>query len=304
MSLLHALPTLLLCLALSAVAGAQAPHSQHAHPDARTPDGGTTTEPQPTASGSAASSGHSESAPPPTSVIVPPWIPEVTDDMRRVAFPEVHGHATHDRRINSFVLFDQLEWRAGNGPGAWSWSNTGWVGGDLNRLWFRTEGEGADGRMAGARVHGLYGRAVARWWDVVAGLRQDLQPGAQTWLAVGVQGLAPGFFDVEATAYLSDEGQTAAHLAVEYDLLITNRLVLQPVVEIDVYGESNASLGVGSGLSAAAAGLRLRYQFTREFAPYLGVSWVKAQGDTAALPDDADVANGTPRLVTGVRLWF
>jgi copper resistance protein B len=150
----------------------------------------------------------------------------------------------------------------------------------------------------------LYGRAIARWWDVVGGVRQDVQPGAQTWLAIGVQGLAPGFFDVQATAYLSDEGQTAAHLELKYDALITNRVVLQPVVELEAYGKPNAALRVGSGISTAAAGLRLRYQLTRELAPYVGVSWVKALGDTAELADDKHRSNGLPRLVTGVRLWF
>jgi copper resistance protein B len=248
--------------------------------------------------------GHVESAPPPASVVTPPWVAEVTDEMRQAAFPDVQGHAAHDRHVNGFVLFDQLEWRSGNGPGTLSWSNTGWVGGDIHRLWFRTEADVTDAGADDGRVHALYGRAIARWWDVVGGVRQDVQPGAQTWLAVGVQGLAPGFFDVEATAYLSDEGQTAAHLEVEYDVLITNRVVLQPVVEMEFYGKSNASIGVGSGMSSAAAGLRLRYQLTREFAPYVGVAWVKALGDTANLADDSDLANGAPRLVTGVRVWF
>ena len=158
--------------------------------------------------------------------------------------------------------------------------------------------------MAGARAQVFYGRAIARWWDVVGGVRQDIQPGAQTWLAVGVQGLAPGFFDVEATAYLSDEGQTAAHAEIGYDLMITNRVVLQPVMEMDVYGKPNASIGVASGVSTGEAGLRLRYQFTREFAPYIGVSWVRAFGGTADVGQDAGVPNGAPRLVTGVRVWF
>jgi len=150
----------------------------------------------------------------------------------------------------------------------------------------------------------LYGRAVARWWDVVAGVRQDFQPGAQTWLAVGVQGLAPGFFEVQATAYLSDAGQTAAHVELDYDLLITNRLVLQPTLEVSLYGKPNASIGVGSGLSSGAAGLRLRYHIRREFAPYVGVSWVRAFGDTADIAHHEDIPNGAPRFVAGARVWF
>lgn len=247
--------------------------------------------------------GHLESAPPPPRVALPAFIPPVTEEMRRSAFPDVHGHAAHDRAINTFVLFDQLEWRAGRGPNGVSWSNSGWVGGDLHRLWFRTEGEGDRDRLGEAQAELLYGRAVARWWDVVAGIRQDVQPGAQTWLAFGVQGLAPGFFEVEATAYVSDAGQTAAHFELEYDLLLTNRLILQPTVEATVYGKSNASLGVGRGLSSGEAGFRLRYEFRREIAPYVGVTWVRTFGRTRDL-GHAEEADGQPRLVTGLRLWF
>lgn len=234
---------------------------------------------------------------------LPPFIPAVTDEMRAAAFPDVHGHESHDRRINGFVLFDQLEWQAGNGPGRLSWSNTGWVGGDINRLWFRTEGDGGDGGMDDARAHVLYGLAFARWWDVVVGVRQDFSPGAQTWIAAGVQGLAPGFFEVEATAYLSGDAQTAVHVGVGYDVLLTNRLVLQPRISMDLYGKSNSSLGVSSGLSSADGGVRLRYHVTREIAPYVGVSWARSFGDGSEARQDA-APNGAPRLVTGVRVWF
>jgi copper resistance protein B len=234
---------------------------------------------------------------------LPAFVPPVTDEMRAAAFPDVHGHSAHDRRVNGFVLFDQLEWRSGNGPGSLAWSNIGWVGGDINRLWFRSDVDGGSDGLDEAQAHVLYGRAIARWWDVVAGVRQDFQPGAQTWLAVGIQGLAPGFFEVEATAYLSDEGQAAAHVEVEYDLMLTNRLVLQPTVEVNLYGKPNASLGVSSGLSDGGAGLRLRYHVTREFAPYVGVSWSRTFGETSDA-HGTDVPNGAPRFVTGARVWF
>ncbi len=253
--------------------------------------------------GSLAPTGHLVSEPPPARVDLPAFVPPVTEDMRRAAFPDVHGHASHDRMVNTFVLFDQLEGQFGNGPGSVAWSQAGWVGGDINRVWFRTEGDGADGRLHEGDAHVLYGRAVARWWDVVGGVRQDFQPGAQTWLAFGVQGLAPGFFEVQATAYVSDAGQTAARFELEYDLLITNRLVLQPVVEANLYGKTNAALGVGRGLSSAEAGVRLRYEFRREFAPYVGVTWGRTFVATTDLAGD-EGAGGRPRLVTGLRLWF
>lgn len=260
------------------------------------------TGPAPAPGTPAARVGHLESAPPPERVELPPFIPPVSEAMRAAAFPEVHGHASHDRAINTFALVDQLEWRSGRGGDGPAWSASGWVGGDINRLWFRSEGEAEGGDVGGASAHLLYGRAVARWWDVVGGIRQDLQPGAQTWLALGVQGLAPGFFEVEATAYVSDAGQTAAHLEIEYDLLLTNRLVLQPVIEANLYGRPNPGLGVGRGLSTAEAGFRLRYEIRREFAPYVGLTWERRFGRTRDLSDDE--ANGAPRLVTGVRVWF
>ncbi|BCS32341.1 copper resistance protein B [Luteitalea sp. TBR-22] len=245
--------------------------------------------------------GHLESAPPPASVILPPWVPEITDEMRRAAVPAPHGHEAHDRRTNAFVLFDRLEWQSGGAEGL-AWGNRGWVGGDINRAWFRTEGEGGDDGVGEADVELLYGRAVHRWWDVVGGVRQDIRPDARTWLAVGVQGLAPYFFEVEATAYVSDGGRTAARFEVEYELLLTNRLILQPRGEITLFGKDDPEAGVGAGLSTGEIGMRLRYEFRREFAPYLGVSWVRAFGDTRQL--DADAPAGAPRLVLGVRTWF
>jgi len=248
--------------------------------------------------------GHVESAPPPASVALPSFIPPVSEAMRAAAFPDVRGHAAHDRAVNTFVLVDQFEWRSGRGADGLAWSGSGWVGGDVNRLWFRSEGDVEGGTVGEASAHLLYGRAVARWWDLVVGVRQDLQPGTQAWGAVGVQGLAPGFFEVEATAYVSDAGQAAVHLEVEYDLLITNRLVLQPLLEVNVYGRNNPGLGVGRGLSTAEAGFRLRYEIRRELAPYVGLTWARPFGRTRDLLGDDLEASGSPRLVTGLRVWF
>ncbi len=238
---------------------------------------------------------------------LPAFIAPVTAEMREAAFPQVHGHAAHDTRVNAFVLFDGVEWRSGRGQDGVSWRNTGWVGGDIHRFWFRSEGDAGDGSLRHAQVHALYGVAVARWWDAVVGVRQDVQPGAATWLAFGIQGLAPGFFHVEATGYIGSEARTAAHVEVSYDLLLTNRLVLQPTAELTLHGRDHDTLGVARGFSSGEAGLRLRYHVTREVAPYVGVTWVRAigAGDTghgaATPPRDVRWA---PGLVTGVRVWF
>lgn len=241
----------------------------------------------------------------PARVELPSFIPPVTDADRKAAFPDVKGHAVHDNAVNSFVLFDQLEWQAGGGNAGLSWDNKGWIGRDRDRFWFRTEGESADGRVANAQAHLLYGRAIARWWDLVVGVRQDVRPGpAQTWAAVGIQGLAPYWFEVEATAYVGAAGRTHFRFETEYELLLTNRLVLQPLVEVEIYGKSDPERGIGAGLSSGDTGLRLRYEFRREFAPYLGVVWNRKFFGTADYAVAAGDKAGGARLALGLRLWL
>ena len=207
--------------------------------------------------------------------------------------------------MHSFVLFDQLEWQASDEGSGVSWDNRGWIGGDRNRFWFRTEGAGVDGRVNDAHAHLFYGRAIARWWDLVVGVRQDIRPGpAQTWAAVGVQGLAPYWFEVEATAYIGASGRTHVRLETEYQLLLTNRLVLQPLVEVEIYGQSDPTRGIGAGLSTADAGLRLRYEFRREIAPYVGATWARKFFGTADAAKAAGDRSEGARLAFGVRLWF
>lgn len=236
----------------------------------------------------------------------PTGLPPVTDEDRKAAFPELHGqHTVHDDAVFSYVLFDQLEWQAGDGVTGLSWDNKGWIGRDVNRFWFRTEGEAGDGDLSEAEAHALYGRAIARWWDLVVGVRQDVRPGpARTWAAVGIQGLAPYWFEVEATAYVGESGRTHLRLESEYELLLTNRLVLQPLVEVDIYGKSDPERGLGAGLSSMNAGLRLRYEIRREFAPYVGVTWNRRFFDTADLAKAEGEGIGGARLALGVRVWF
>jgi copper resistance protein B len=237
----------------------------------------------------------------------PAGIPPVTDEDRKAAFPELddQGHAVHDRAVHYYVLFDQLEWQTGAGATAGTWDNRGWIGRDVNRFWFRTEGKAEDGDFAEAQTHALYGRAIDRWWDVVAGVRHDFRPGpSRTWAAIGVQGLAPYWFEVEATAYVGASGRTHARFEVEYELLVTNRLIIQPLVEAEIFGKSDPERGIGSGVSTTDAGFRLRYEFKRELAPYVGVVWSNKWGKTAGFAEAAGENTGGARLVTGLRLWF
>ena len=232
-------------------------------------------------------------------------IPVLTDEVRAAAIPPPNDHPVHDNGVQHYVLFNRLEgFDTDDGTGM-AWEGQAWVGTDLNKLWLRSEGERVGGHTEGADLEVLYGRAFARWWDVVAGVRHDFKPGAsQDFVAIGVQGLAPYKFEVEATAYLGQSGQTAARLEAEYETLLTNRLILQPLVEVSFYGKNDESRGIGSGLSTAEAGLRLRYEFTRQFAPYIGVVHERAFGRTADYRRTAGEGVNDTRFVAGIRIWF
>ena len=232
-------------------------------------------------------------------------IPALTDADRAAAFPpSLAGHAVHDRRLTAFVLFDQLEWQ-GTGDGGLSFENHSWFGGDVNRLWLRAEADSEDREIETAQASLLYGRSVSRWWDIVAGIRQDFRPGAaQTWGAIGIQGLAPYWFEVEATAYVGEGGRTHARFEAEYQLLFTNRLILEPLVEAEIYGKSDPERGLGAGLSSLDTGLRLRYEFRRELAPYIGVTWNRKFFGTADLARSGGNDVGAVRFAVGLRTWF
>ena len=232
-------------------------------------------------------------------------VPPITDADRKAAFPQgLGGHAAHDSQLHYFVLFDQLEWQGGAAGGA-KFENTTWIGGDINRLWLRTELESDDGKMENAGADVLWGRSFSRWWDVVAGIRQDVRPGGpQTWAAVGIQGLAPYWFDIEATGYIGAHGRTRARFEVEYELLLTNRVILQPLAEIELHGKRDPERGIGAGLSSIETGLRLRYEIRRELAPYIGISWDRKLFGTADIARDNGEAAGRTRFTAGLRTWF
>lgn len=244
-------------------------------------------------------SAHQTPAPP-----LPAFIPPVTDADRQAAFPDVQGHSVHDGAVNYFVLFDQFEGQAGDGPEGVSWDTKGWVGTDRNRLWFRSEGD-RSGRLEQAQTNLLYGRAISRWWDVIAGVRLDTLPDTpRTAVAFGVQGLAPYWFEVEASAYVETSGRTHVRIETEYDLLLTNRLVLQPLVEFEIYGRADLERRIDAGLSTGELGLRLRYELRREFAPYVGMVWNRKFFGTADLAEAAGDRTSGARLAVGVRFWM
>ena len=232
-------------------------------------------------------------------------IPPLTDADRAAVYNAPGGHEVHDSALNSFFIFEKLEWQDADDGSALNWEAQGWIGGDVDRLWLRTEGERTNGKTEEAEVHALWGHAISPWWDLVGGVRQDFKPGdPQTWAAFGIQGLALYNFEANATAYLGEGGQTAARLEGDYDILLTNKLIFQPTAEFNFYGKNDPQRGVGSGLSESEVGLRLRYEIRPQFAPYVGVTWNRAYGKTADYAREEGEDNSEARLVVGVRVWF
>ena len=181
----------------------------------------------------------------------------------------------------------------------------GWYGRTYDRAVLKAEGHIERGRFRDARTELLWGHAVAIYWDTQLGARYDSGGGpGRGWLAFGIQGLAPYWFHVDATAYAGNQGRTAFRLAAEYELLFTQKLILQPRIELNAYGKSDPARGLGSGLSDLNAGLRLRYEIRREFAPYVGVEWSGRFGGTAELARAAGARASEMRLLAGVRFWF
>lgn len=219
------------------------------------------------------------------------WPPPVDDQMRL-----------------TFLLADRLEYRWGEDadPDARVWDVQGWIGGDYNRFWFKTEGEDEvrSGTQA-AEVQALYARRIAPFWYLQAGARYDAEPTpTRNFAVIGLQGLAVYWFNLEATAFVSDDGDASARIEAEYDLLLTQRLILQPRIETNYAFSEVQSAGVGQGVNDLELGLRLRYEIKREFAPYVGVAWTRQYGGTA----DLTRANGedpkTLAVVAGVRFWY
>ena len=203
------------------------------------------------------------------------------------------------------LLIDQLEQFHGRDANGQLWEAEGWHGNDRDKLWLRTEGERNRSTLETADLEVFWDRNISTYWSTQVGARQDFGVGPnRTWGAIGLQGLAPYWFEVEATAYVGTEGRTAARLRGEYDLLFTQRLILQPEAEINAYGKSDPQRRLGSGLSDIDIGLRLRYEIRRELAPYVGIYWVNQFGPTADYARlDGQPANDL-RIVAGVRAWY
>jgi copper resistance protein B len=217
-----------------------------------------------------------------------------------------------DTATYSFLLFDLLEYqRNTDGLDALRWDILGWLGGDYNRFWFKSEGRKVFSSREGSEVEAqaLYGRLIAPFFDLQVGLRYDqrLQRGAnptRVYAVIGVQGLAPYWFDIEPTLFISNKGQVSVRLTATYDVLLSQRLVLQPRLETNLAFQKDEAIGIAAGLNDVELGGRLRYEIRREFAPYIGVTWKESIGATHRLTVREGGDPSHLAFVAGVRLWF
>ena len=210
-----------------------------------------------------------------------------------------------DEAYMGALLFNRLEKARSRNNSLTAYDFMGKFGKDYDQLVLKAEGEVAGGKLQEARTELLWGHALATYWNTQLGVRVDngVAP-SRDWLAFGVQGLAPYWFEVDATAYIGDQGHTALRLGAEYELLLTQKLILQPRVEASFYGQQDTAREVGSGLSSLVTGVRLRYEIRREFAPYVGLEWGGKFAGTADYLRAAGMRTKETRLVAGLRFWY
>ena len=215
------------------------------------------------------------------------------------------GMRMADDEPYGMVLLEKFEYYNGNEGNGLLMDGQAWYGGDYNKLWLKADGERSGGEQQGTRFEVLWDHAITTYWGTQLGIRHDAFQGPQRdWLAFGVQGLAPYWFEIEATAYVGENGRTAARLETNYDLLLTQRLILQPNFEVNFYGKDDRDREIGSGLSDMDLSLRLRYEIRREIAPYIGIAYRRKFGDTADFARDEGEDVGEARLMIGLRLWY
>lgn len=230
-------------------------------------------------------------------------------DLAAMAMAERAMMDPHSAPTYSAMRVDLAEYQLGmgksSGGDSYRWEGEGWVG-DVNRLLLRTRGEGSvSGRLEQAELEAAGSRALSPWWNLQVGIRQDIRPTpSRTHAMLAVEGLAPYKFDVLARLFLSDKGQVTARLEGAADERITRRLVMQPRAEIELSAQDMPVQRLGSGLTRAELGLRLRYEITRKFAPYIGVFWTWAAGRTADYRRIESESTASHAIVLGIKTLF
>lgn len=202
------------------------------------------------------------------------------------------------------LLGDRLEYNEQTNAGVFDFQ--AWYGTTFDRLVIKTEGDFSEGNLEENQTDILWGHAVSTYWDTQAGIRFDYNKDGENrqWLAFGLRGLAPYWFDLDMTGYLGEKGNTALSLRAEYELLLTQKLIVQPRAELTLYGKDDVQNNLGSGLSSSAIGFRVRYEFTRQFAPYVGVEWTNKFGNTADFAKLNGQSTRDTAFVAGIKFWL
>jgi copper resistance protein B len=222
-----------------------------------------------------------------------------------LAIPVFASETHDDDPLLSKVTIDRLEVRDEEDTNPLAWEASAWVGRDLEKFWFKTEGIYEDSEVHSAEYQLLYGWAIAPYWDMQVGWRLDSKPEPErNWLAIGVQGVAPYFIETEATLFVGEENMSALRLEFEYELMLTQRWVLVPELEANIYGNNDRERGIGSGLSELEFSVRLLYEIKREFAPYIGINWEKVLGNTADYAEAAGEETSETEFTIGIHAWF
>lgn len=276
------------------------PHAGHTMP---------TAEPDPHAGHAMPGMAHDalpQSGPPPEAFSGPDHaadaiFPNGAMDASRARLRRNQGGQSHH-----LIAIDRLEAQIADGEDGYVWEANGWIGGDIDRFWLKSEGEGEfGGALEEAEIQALWSHAIGPFFDLQTGIRYDIRPEPDRAHAViGIQGLAPYFFEIDAAAFLSDQGDVTARFEAEYDQRLTQRLILQPRIEANFSAQDILEHGIGAGLSNIEAGLRLRFEIVPEFAPYIGVEWQRDFGDTADFTRAAGGDADRWVALAGIRFWF
>ncbi|MGV6827509.1 MAG: copper resistance protein B [bacterium] len=217
----------------------------------------------------------------------------------------VFAASKDDPLLFKFML-DQFEVREADEGNPLVVEADAWIGKDINKAWFKADIERIDGEYEQLEFQALYSRAISAYWDFQAGWRHDAKPSDEKrdWAVLGFRGLAPYYFDIDASLYLGESGQTSLGLDAEYEVMLTQKWVLVPELQVNLFGKDDPDIGQGSGLSDIELGLRLRYEIRREFAPYIGVNWEKKFGQTADYAREEGEETSDLQFVVGFHAWF
>jgi copper resistance protein B len=204
-----------------------------------------------------------------------------------------------DDPLLMYFKADKLEWRDSDEGDLLVWELDAWIGKDLNKLWIKSRGEHLDSDTERSEIDILYSRAISPFWDLQVGLRHEFRPKpSQDWLGFGFKGIAPYLFEVDANIFVNDDSQINARLEIEYEYMLSQKLVLVPNLELSIYSDNDNDREITSGLSLAELGLRLHYEIKREFSPYIGINFEKKFGNSEV------EESSESQLVLGLSFWL